>query len=228
MLDAQLSVREKVPLAWEIRNVLVSAPDGEVPDLSVAFEKRDVADKPEVAQVQHDLTAAIRDTLTCAFRSSFLIAAGLGALALIPGLLAVRGAKKASEDKKARHRGRAMVLVGLVAVAGGLIATEVAAGASDFGRTELVDPCTAPPSPYDGDGIDGAIQRIALGGLNGAACDLGVGREELVLSLDPNSGVGDIGWDHDTIDDAVKAGTMRARSTMPMTGAPFRDGPRAR
>ena len=77
------------------------------------------------------------------------------------------------------------------------------------------------PSPYDGDGIDGAIQRIALGGLNGAACDLGVGREELVLSLDPNSGVGDIKWDHDTIDDAVKAGTMRAiddahdRGTLP-------------
>jgi predicted MFS family arabinose efflux permease len=221
VLDAQLSVREKVPLAWEIRNVLVNAPDGEVPDLSVAFEKRDVADKPEVAQVQHDLTGAIRDTLTRAFRSSFLIAAGLGALALIPGLLAVRGAKNASEDKKARHRGRAMVLVGLVAIAGGLIATEVAAGASDFGSTELVDPCTAPPSPYDGDGIDGAIQRIALGGLNGAACDLGVGREELVLSLDPNSGVGDIKWDHDTIDDAVKAGTMRAiddahdRGTLP-------------
>lgn len=114
-----------------------------------------------------------------------------------------------------------MVLVGLVSVAGGLVATEVAAGASEFGRTELVDPCTAPPSPYDGDGIDGALQRIALGGLNGAACELGVGREELVLSLDPNSGVGDIKWDHDTVDDAVKAGTLRAiddahdRGTLP-------------
>ncbi len=114
-----------------------------------------------------------------------------------------------------------MTLVGLVAVAGGLLASEMAAGASDFGETELVDPCTAPPSPYDGGGIDGAVQRIALGGLNGAACELGVGREELVLSLDPNAGVAGINWDHDTIDDAVKAGTLRAiddahdRGTLP-------------
>jgi len=217
VLDAQLSVREKVPLAWEIRNVLVKTPDGQVPDLDAAFTKRDVAGKPALGQVQHDLTAAIRDTLTRAFRSSFMIAAGLGVLALVPGLLALRGATSAS----ARRRRGAMALVGLVAVAGGLIAMEVGAGASDYGRTELVDPCTAPPSPYDGGGLDGAVQRIALGGLNGAACQLGIGREELVLSLDPSSGVGDVTWDHDTIDDAVKAGTMRAiddahdRGTLP-------------
>ena len=42
-----------------------------------------------------------------------------------------------------------------------------------------------------------------------------------MLSLDPSSGVGDVKWDHDTIDDAVKAGTMRAiddahdRGTLP-------------
>ena len=54
-----------------------------------------------------------------------------------------------------------------------------------------------------------------------SACDLGIGREELVLSLDPSSGVGDVKWDHDTIDDAVKAGTVRAiddaqdRGTLP-------------
>jgi MFS family permease len=217
VLDAQLSVREKVPLAWEIRNVLVKTPDGQVPDLDSAFTKRDVSGKPALAQVQTDLNAAIRDTLTRGFRSSFMIAAGLGVLALVPGLLALRGATAAS----ARRRRGAMALVGLVAVGGGLIAMEVGAGASDFGRTELVDPCTAPPSPYDGSGLDGAVQRIALGGLNGAACDLGVSREELVLSLDPHSRVADVKWDHDTIDDAVKAGTLRAiddahdRGTLP-------------
>ena len=65
------------------------------------------------------------------------------------------------------------------------------------------------------------MQRIALGGLNGAACELGVGREELVLSLDPDAGARVIKWDHDTIDDALKAGTLRAiddaddRGTLP-------------
>ena len=114
-----------------------------------------------------------------------------------------------------------MALAALGAVSIGLIGTEVAAGAADFGRAELVDPCTAPASPFDGDGIDGAIQRIALGGLNGAACELGVGREELVLSLDPDSGAGVIDWDSETVQDAVRAGTIRAiedaenRDTLP-------------
>ena len=77
VLDANLSVREKIPLAWEIRNVMLDAADGEVPNLDEAFAKRDVESKPELAQVQTDLTAAISDTLTRAFRSSFFIAAAL-------------------------------------------------------------------------------------------------------------------------------------------------------
>ena len=219
VLDANLSVREKVPLAWEIRNVLVDAADGEVPDLDEAFAKRDVANKPELARVQTDLTAAISDTLTRAFRSSFLIAAGPRRAGAVPGLARVRAAPGAGEagtqrgvHGARRHSGRSSI---------GLIGTEVAAGAADFGQTELVDPCTAPVSPYDGDGIDGAIQRIALGGLNGAACELGVGREELVLSLDPDSGAGVVDWDSDTVHDAVRAGTIRAiddaenRDTLP-------------
>ena len=217
VLDAQLSVREKVPLAWEIRNVLEATPDGQVPDLDAAFAKRDVASKPAVAQVQHDLTGTIRDTLTRGFRSSFMIAAGLGLLALLPGLLAVRGVAAAGT----RRRRGAMALVALLAASGALIGGEVAAGAADFGHSTLVDPCTAPASPYDGGGIDGAVQRIAIGGLNGAACELGVSREELVLSLDPNSPMSDVRWDHATIEEAVRAGTLRAiddthdRGTLP-------------
>ena len=217
VLDANLSVREKIPLAWEIRNVMLDAADGEVPNLDEAFAKRDVESKPELAQVQIDLTAAISDTLTRAFRSSFFIAAALGALALIPGWFACRRARA-----PAKHTARGVLaLAALGAVSIGLIGTEVAAGAADFGRAELVDPCTAPASPFDGDGIDGAIQRIALGGLNGAACELGVGREELVLSLDPDSGAGVIDWDSETVQDAVRAGTIRAiedaenRDTLP-------------
>ena len=64
VLDANLSVREKIPLAWEIRNVMLDAADGEVPNLDEAFAKRDVESKPALAQVQTDLTAAISDTLT--------------------------------------------------------------------------------------------------------------------------------------------------------------------
>ena len=40
---------------------------------------------------------------------------------------------------------------------------------------------------FEGEGLDATVQRIALDGLNGAACELGVTREDLVLSLDPDS-----------------------------------------
>ena len=39
-----------------------------------------------------------------------------------------------------------------------------------------------------GGGIDGAVQRFALTGLNGAACELHTTREELVLSFVPVGG----------------------------------------
>jgi hypothetical protein len=98
-----------------------------------------------------------------------------------------------------------VALAGVVFVAG-----ERAAGASDFGTYTKADPCTASPLTYPGKGIDGAVQRIALSGLNGAACDLGTTREELVLSLDPKGDVGDVHWDRDTAAQAVKSGTSRA------------------
>ena len=65
------------------------------------------------------------------------------------------------------------------------------------------------------------MQRIALGGLNGAACELGTSREGLVLSLDPEAGIGDVTWDRDTAAEALQSGTARAiddaveRGTLP-------------
>ena len=57
-----------------------------------------------------------------------------------------------------------------------------ASARSRFGHTKLADPCTAKPA-FAGGGIDGAVQRFALSGLNGAACSLHTTREELVLSF---------------------------------------------
>jgi hypothetical protein len=103
----------------------------------------------------------------------------------------------------------------------GFVVAEWNRGAQDFGRYEAADPCTAPPDTYPGDGIDATVQRIALGGLNGAACELGTSREGLVLSLDPQAGIGDVTWDRDTAAEALQSGTSRAiddaveRGTLP-------------
>jgi hypothetical protein len=48
-------------------------------------------------------------------------------------------------------------------------------------------PC-ATRTLFPGDGVDAATQRVVLDGLGRAACRLGVTREELVLSLAPQTG----------------------------------------
>ena len=113
-----------------------------------------------------------------------------------------------------------MVGLGGIAVAGvGLVAVTVSNGA-DTGEFVAEDPCTAAPDQFPGDGLDASVQRIALSALNGAACELGISREELVLSLEPRSGV-DVEWDRDTIAQALKDGVSRAvrdadeRDTLP-------------
>jgi hypothetical protein len=106
------------------------------------------------------------------------------------------------------RRGRiALAALGAAAVA--LIAIELALGALSLGEPRLADPCTAKPA-FSGGGIDGAVQRFALDGLNGAACELHTTREELVLSFVPSAGVKTVRWDRETIDRALRAGFDRA------------------
>lgn len=96
----------------------------------------------------------------------------------------------------------------LLAAAVVFVAVELGMGAWGFGQTRTANPCTA-RSPSTGSGLDGALQRIVLDGLNGAACDLHTTREELVLSLRPSS-ARKIKWDSATIERAVRAGLVRA------------------
>jgi hypothetical protein len=105
-------------------------------------------------------------------------------------------------------RGRALaVLVALGLAAVTLLAFELADGALDYGERTSQDPCTARVA-FRGEGLDASLQRIALDGLNGAACRLGTTREELVLAFDPS--LGEARWDRATIERAVRAGLLRA------------------
>ncbi len=108
-----------------------------------------------------------------------------------------------------RHWIGLAALVVLLAGAGALIAVELSNGALDTGELATLDPCGARPS-FPGDGTDATIQRIVLDGLDGAACELGVTREELVLSFETRSGVKPIPWDDETIERAVRSGLLRA------------------
>jgi hypothetical protein len=89
-----------------------------------------------------------------------------------------------------------------------LLAVELARGALDYGESQVANPCTAKVE-FEGSGLDATIQRIALDGLNGAACELGTTREDLVLSLDPNRPPR-VHWDRKTIERAVRSGLLRS------------------
>lgn len=100
----------------------------------------------------------------------------------------------------------ALGLLGLAAVA--LLAVELGKGALSYGESTVADPCGKRAS-FPGEGFDATLQRIVLDGLDGAACELGATREELVLSFDPSL-AGDVPWDRPTIERAVRAGLLRA------------------
>jgi hypothetical protein len=106
---------------------------------------------------------------------------------------------------------RPPVLIALLLVAGAtLIAVELALGARDFGRIELTPACSAPPPQLGGDGLDRTMQRIVISALNGAACELGTTREELVLSLSPRTGSRYGSWSDEQLEHALRGGLVGA------------------
>jgi hypothetical protein len=103
-----------------------------------------------------------------------------------------------------RERQGQFVLGALGLVALVLIAVELGQGALGYGESKVADPC-AHREPFPGGGVDATVQRIVLDGLDGAACELGTTREELVLSFDPALGL-DVDWDRETLERAVRSG----------------------
>ena len=81
LLEAQLPLRQKIPVAWALRKEIQQTPDGEVPDVDAVFAADGAADNPALASARDGLVGSIQSILTRAFRSSFLIAAALALLA---------------------------------------------------------------------------------------------------------------------------------------------------
>ena len=124
-----------------------------------------------------------------------------------------------------RRSAAVAVVMAMCAGVAALLVVERSAGAGDYGERSYVEPCSAPADPFPGKGIDAVLQRIALSGLNGAACELGTTREALVLSLASGSGFEDVTWDRATAERALRSGFDRAiddaddRGSLPGWGA---------
>ena len=210
MLEAELELREKLPVTWALRTAIEEAPRGQVPDLEAVFNERGAESDNDLARARDGLMDTVTDAITRSFRPAFGVAAVLAAAAGVPALVLSLRRREAGARRSAQATA-AMVGIAAAAVIGGtLVAREFADGAADVGEYEAADPCTAPPDPFPGDGIDAVAQRIGLSALNGAACELGTTRERLVLSLDPDSGYDDVTWDDETAEQALRSGAHRA------------------
>ena len=217
VLDSRVSLRTKVSLAFDLRDLIVNAPRGAVPDPRVPFDKRGANTDEKLRETRDSVVAAIKDTLTRGFRSSFLIAALFAAVAAIAAALL-------GVTRTAPHNGGALVIAGVVvALVVCLVGAELGAGARTFAERRYVDPCHTPADPFpQGSGIDGTLQRISLSAIDGAACHLGTSREELILSLDHRGAFGPkVKWTKRTLEDALRAGLVQAiddadhRNTIP-------------
>lgn len=94
-----------------------------------------------------------------------------------------------------------------------VLGVELAAGGLDYAPAAVPDPCT--PQPWrDTHGLTDVENRVAISALAGAACELHVSREDLVLAFASDARLQSFRRAHHITDerlaDAARAGLLRA------------------
>ena len=207
ILDAPLGLQQKIPIAIALSEEFDRAPRGQVPDVARAFDENGAADDGDVARSRDDLLDAIRSAITRSFRASYLVSALFALLALVPVAMIWRARAGVLRGPP----GAAAVALGaLVAAAIALVAVQLAAGGRDLGRDSTTDPCVVRPRAGGG-GLDATLQGVVLDGLAGAACELKVSRENLVLSFGSSEvATQQVPWSPPVVERAVRSGLVRA------------------
>ncbi len=114
------------------------------------------------------------------------------------------------------------ILVASILTSIALIGTYIFAGGLDFKPTPVADPCDS-RAWTDPSGLEDTAQQLALSALDGAACDLGVSREELTRALaTPESQAAFLeknGISDAEFQDALRSGVTRAVDDAENAGA---------
>jgi MFS family permease len=84
LIEAPLSIQDKVAVGIELEKAIDEAPRGEVPDLSAAVAAGGDPDAPGRVELRESLQRVISDAITRGFRGAFILCAVLAALALVP------------------------------------------------------------------------------------------------------------------------------------------------
>ena len=88
ILDGDAPLRQKVPIALDLRTALESAPKGVVPDLAAPFDSHGAQHDEGLRHLRDSLIGALESAVTRGFRNSFALSALFALLALAPILAA--------------------------------------------------------------------------------------------------------------------------------------------
>jgi hypothetical protein len=117
---------------------------------------------------------------------------------------------------------RALPLLVSVAAVAAVIIPYAALGGASYAPTPLADPCET-RERSDPDGLSEALEQVALSGLDGAACTLGVSREELVLAIRTENALDDFagaqGIARASVEEAVREGLLKSLEEAKESGA---------
>jgi hypothetical protein len=109
-----------------------------------------------------------------------------------------------------RRFGPLLVSLGLVAA---VVVPYLALGGGRYEPTPVADPCQTRERP-EAEGLAETLEAIALAGVDGVACELGVSREELVLALRSEEALSEFseeqGLDREELEQAISDGLVRA------------------
>jgi hypothetical protein len=114
------------------------------------------------------------------------------------------------------------ILVASIIASLALIITYILAGGLDFQPTPVADPCDSRVWT-DPSGLEDTAQQLALSAVDGAACDLGVSREQLTRALASDESLDSFlreeGISREQFDQAIKSGLERAVDDAENAGA---------
>jgi hypothetical protein len=106
---------------------------------------------------------------------------------------------------------RAIFLAAAVSVA--LVGSYLALGGASYAPAKVADPCAA-REWRDPGGFQEVAEQIVLSALDGAACELGVSREEVVLAFESRESLErfarEQGIGNDELEELIRSGLIRA------------------
>jgi hypothetical protein len=113
-------------------------------------------------------------------------------------------------------------LVASVVAAALLVGVYLALGGASYAPAKVADPC-APRDWTEPDGLAEVGEQIVLSALDGAACELGVSREDVVLAFEDEDTLRAFGREHgvseDELERLARRGLERAISDAETAGA---------